>query len=198
MFHINLQKDCFGRQFDQFSAKPLNGPLDISASSWHNYSRVFEDSFYLYTLQGDVITISAVKHSLLGTTHTGIKYYITCGFVCSCSINCDISHVTKYPRLSSFLRIFVCMWESLGMRLTELVTSGFVYITGTHENGAVRSCWPCINKHPPQEHCPAFETKQRQQVCDLVSYLPCCFVWLFLHCENNQDSKSCRSLGFNI
>jgi len=43
-------------------------------------------------------------------------------FVHPRSINCDISHMTKYPRLSPFLRIFVRMWESLGTRLVLSVT----------------------------------------------------------------------------
>jgi len=103
MFHINQQKCCFGCQFGQFSAKPLNSRLDVSASSWSNFG-VFEDrSLDYYILQGNVITLSAVKHLLLGTTHTGIKQYITCGFVCPCLIHCDVSHMTKYRRLSPFL-----------------------------------------------------------------------------------------------
>jgi len=108
-FHINLQKGCCGCQFDQFSARPLNDCLDISASNWHN-SGVSEDrSLGYYLLQDDVIVLSTVKHSLLGTTHTAIKYYITCGFVRPHSIKCDVSHVTKYPRLSPFLQAFVRM-----------------------------------------------------------------------------------------
>ena len=70
---INLQKGCFGCQVGLFSARPLNGRLDISGSSWHN-SRVFEDrSLDYYILRGDMITLSAIKHLLLGATHTGIK-----------------------------------------------------------------------------------------------------------------------------
>jgi len=38
----NLPEGCFGCQFGRFSARPLNGRLDISSSSWRN-SRVFED-----------------------------------------------------------------------------------------------------------------------------------------------------------
>jgi len=52
----------------------LNGDLDVSAGSCHN-SGVFEDgSLNYYILQGNVIMLSAVKHSLLGTTPPGIKY----------------------------------------------------------------------------------------------------------------------------
>jgi len=76
-FHINLQKGCCGCQFDQFSVRPLNGCLDISASNWHN-SGVSEKRSLGYYLRDDVIALSTVKHLLLGTTHTAIKYYITC------------------------------------------------------------------------------------------------------------------------
>ena len=105
-FHINLQKGCFGCQFSQFSVRLLNGRLDISVGSWHN-SGVFEDrSLDYYILRGNVITLSFVKHSLLGTTHTGIKEYITSSFVRSCSINCNVSHMTIPQALH--LSLFAC------------------------------------------------------------------------------------------
>ena len=43
--------------------------------------------------------------------------YLTCGFDRPHAIKRDVSHVTKYPRLSPFFSIFVRAWESLGTRL---------------------------------------------------------------------------------
>ena len=46
---------------------------------------------------------------------------MTCGFDRPHAIKCDVSHVTKYPRLSPFLSIFVRSWERLGTRLVGSV-----------------------------------------------------------------------------
>ena len=48
---------------------------------------------------------------------------MTCGFDCPHTIECGVSHVTKYqyPRLSPFLSIFVRVWQSLGTRQKGLL-----------------------------------------------------------------------------
>ena len=46
---------------------------------------------------------------------------MTCGFDHPHTIKHDVSHVTKYPRLSPFLSIFVHEWESLGTRLRIII-----------------------------------------------------------------------------
>ena len=51
---------------------------------------------------------------------------MTCGFDRPHAIKRDVSHVTKYPRLSPFFSIFVRAWESLGTRLA--ITIGMVSI----------------------------------------------------------------------
>ena len=54
---------------------------------------------------------------------------MTCGFDRPHTIRRDVSHMTKYPRLSPFLSIFVRAWESLGMRLLSYCAPHFFLCT---------------------------------------------------------------------
>ena len=68
-------------------------------------------------------------------------------------INSDISHVIKCPRLSSFLRIFVHVWESLGTRLLCNSISGKEHVIVRDQGQVSTKVWLWITcLVPPAEH----------------------------------------------